>query len=62
MIGVELNRDCGELVTAGLERGLLINVTAGRVIRLLPPLIINREQTLELARGVAELVAVFSKG
>ncbi len=62
MIGIELSRDCGELVAAALERGLLINVTTGKVIRLLPPLIINREQTIELARGVADLVTRFSRG
>ena len=62
MVGIELNRDCGELVASGLEAGLLINVTAGNVVRLLPPLIINREQTIELARGVGELITRFSQG
>ena len=38
MLGIALDRDCGELVAAGLEAGLLINVTAGDTIRLLPPL------------------------
>ena len=40
MIGIELDRPCGELVSQALGAGLLINVTAGNVIRLLPPLII----------------------
>ncbi len=44
MIGIELQRACGELVNAAREQGLLINVTADNVIRLLPPLIIDREQ------------------
>jgi acetylornithine/N-succinyldiaminopimelate aminotransferase len=56
MIGIELNRDCPDLVSRALERGLLINVTAGNTIRLLPPLIINEDQALELARGVAALI------
>ena len=41
MIGIELSRDCAGLVDQALERRLLINVTAGKVVRLLPPLIIN---------------------
>ena len=56
MIGVQLDRDCPELVAAALARGLLINVTAGNTIRLLPPLIISDAQAGELVRGVAELV------
>lgn len=44
MIGIELNRDCKSLQTLALQNGLLINVTADRVIRLLPPLILSDEQ------------------
>jgi acetylornithine aminotransferase len=57
MLGIELDRDCTELVGKALERGLLINVTAGNTVRLLPPLIINAEEAGQLARGVAELIA-----
>jgi acetylornithine/N-succinyldiaminopimelate aminotransferase len=49
MIGIELAHACGELVQQALDRGLLINVTADTVVRLLPPLNLTREQ----ARGVA---------
>jgi len=59
MIGIQLKRDCGELVQRALEEGLLINVTAGNTIRLLPPLIINESQAQELARGVADLINEF---
>src|SRR5690606_13319765 len=41
MVGIQLDRPCGELVDRAREAGLLINVTAGSVIRLLPPLIIS---------------------
>ena len=44
MIGIELSRPCGELVQEALDEGLLINVTATNVVRLLPPLIISDEQ------------------
>lgn len=41
MVGIEFNRPCGELVAEALATGLLINVTSDRVVRLLPPLIID---------------------
>ena len=46
MIGIELNEDCADLVAKALHNQLLINVTAGNVIRLLPPLIIDEAQNL----------------
>lgn len=49
MWGLELSQEGAPLVTAARERGLLINCTQGNVIRLLPPLIITRE---ELDRGL----------
>jgi acetylornithine/N-succinyldiaminopimelate aminotransferase len=62
MIGIELERDCGELVRQALERGLLINVTAGRVIRLLPPLILSDAQASQIVETVSELVEGFTRG
>jgi acetylornithine aminotransferase len=59
MIGVELDRPCAELVTAALDEGLLINVTAGRVVRLLPPLIIDEEQADQIVDTVARIVLAF---
>jgi acetylornithine aminotransferase len=59
MIGIELDRPCGELLEAALARGLLINVTAGSVVRLLPPLIIDDEQATEIIDGVAGLIREF---
>jgi acetylornithine aminotransferase len=44
MIGIELNTPCAELVQQAADHGLLINVTAGSVIRLLPPLIMTDAQ------------------
>jgi acetylornithine aminotransferase len=56
MIGIELDRPCGDLVARALERGLLINVTADTVVRLLPPLILREQEAKLLIEGVAELV------
>ncbi len=57
MIGVELDRPCGELVKLALEKGLIVNVTADSVVRLLPPLIMTRDE----ARQVVELLAPLIK-
>lgn len=59
MIGIELDRDCAELVQQALEKGLLINVTAGNVIRLLPPLIITDEQADQIITTVCDLIKAF---
>lgn len=60
MIGLELDRPCGELVGQALERGLLLNVTAAQVIRLLPPLIIDHAQADEIIDTVSTLVERFA--
>ncbi|SEI61639.1 acetylornithine aminotransferase [Allopseudospirillum japonicum] len=59
MIGVELDRPCTELVKQALDAGLLINVTAGQVVRLLPPLIINEAEAIQISQKVALLVRRF---
>ncbi|MDA0979220.1 MAG: aspartate aminotransferase family protein [Proteobacteria bacterium] len=56
MIGIELDQPCGELVGKALEKGLLINVTAERVVRLLPPLIISDEEAEQIVNGVCDLI------
>ena len=59
MIGIELERPCTDLVRRALERGLLINVTAERVIRLLPPLILSDAQAERIVNEVCGLVQAF---
>ncbi len=59
MIGIELDRPCGELVARGFDAGLVINVTADTVVRLLPPLNMKDEEAQLLVDGVAALVATF---
>lgn len=56
MIGIELDREVEHFKTMGLERGLLMNVTRGKVIRLLPPLIIDEDQADEIVATVSTLV------
>ncbi|QSA97207.1 aspartate aminotransferase family protein [Methylococcus sp. EFPC2] len=59
MIGIELDRPCGELVGLALDQRLLINVTAERTIRLLPPLILSDEDADLLVRKLSELVLAY---
>lgn len=59
MIGVELDRPCGELVKRGLEAGLLINVTAERVVRLLPALVFTSVDAQALVDALAPLIRDF---
>ncbi|MEE9494809.1 MAG: acetylornithine transaminase [Gammaproteobacteria bacterium] len=59
MIGIELNRPCATLVTDALEQGLLINVTADSVVRLLPPLIITDEEATQIAEITSQLIIRF---
>ncbi len=59
MIGVELDRPCGALVTQMLDRGVLLNVTQERVIRLLPPLIFTAEQADVLLAQLVPAVQSF---
>lgn len=56
MIGIELDGACGQLVGQALEAGILINVTAGRVIRLLPPLTFTDEQADQLVDTLTPLI------
>lgn len=59
MLGIVLDRPCGVLVQRALANGLLINVTAEKVIRLLPPLITSDAEAAQIVDGVSALVAAF---
>jgi acetylornithine aminotransferase len=59
MIGVELERPCGDLVGRALEAGLLINVTMDNVIRLLPPLVMNEAEARQVLAILVPLVRTF---
>ena len=59
MIGIELTKPCGELVTKALEQGLLLNVTSDKVIRLLPPLVIKQNESEQIINMVSTLIKEF---
>lgn len=60
MIGIELDRPANDMRLIGLKQGLLFNVTADTVIRLLPPLIISETEIKELVKRLATTLAEFT--
>jgi acetylornithine aminotransferase len=61
MIGVETARPCGELVRKALEAGLVLNVTAESVVRMLPPLVMNESEARELVNRLVPLLKAFAE-
>lgn len=59
MIGIELDIECSELVKLALADGLLINVTADQVVRLLPPLIMQRAEAQQVIAQLGALITAF---
>ncbi len=59
MLGIELDRPCKEIMLSALERGVLVNVTADRVVRLLPPLVINEAEADQIVETVAASIRAF---
>ena len=56
MIGIELNHTCINLVNKALDKGLVINVTKDKTIRLLPPLICKEEHVIKIVDILEELI------
>ncbi|NNL57440.1 MAG: aminotransferase class III-fold pyridoxal phosphate-dependent enzyme, partial [Pseudomonadales bacterium] len=61
MLGLELDRPCAELMALGLERGIVLNVTTGNVLRLLPPLVMSDSECEQVVEQVSQLVNVFTQ-
>lgn len=59
MLGIELGHDCGELIRRAFDAGLLLNVTAGRTIRLLPPFVLDDAQADRIVEIVSGVVHQF---
>ncbi|TAK44401.1 MAG: aminotransferase class III-fold pyridoxal phosphate-dependent enzyme, partial [Betaproteobacteria bacterium] len=59
MIGVELERPCGDVVKQALAAGLVVNVTAENVIRLLPPLVMSETEGREVLERLLPVVRSF---
>ena len=59
MIGIELDRPCGVLLGRAAEAGLMISVTADKVIRIVPPLILSAEEAAQIVGILCPLVKAF---
>jgi acetylornithine aminotransferase len=59
MLGIELDRPCGELLLRAAQAGLLISVTADRVVRLVPPLILSLTEAGQIATILGGLIKDF---
>ncbi|HWP20498.1 MAG TPA: acetylornithine transaminase [Burkholderiaceae bacterium] len=59
MIGIELERPCGVLLQRAMEAGLLISVTADKVIRLVPPLVMTEDEAAQVVAILCPLVKSF---
>ena len=59
MLGIELDRPCGVLLTRAMQAGLLLSVTADSVIRLVPPLILTAAEADEIVRLLVPLITAF---
>lgn len=60
MIGIEMTEPCSELVMLAKAKGLLINVTAESVIRLLPPFILSNEEADLAIEALSKLIKVYA--
>jgi acetylornithine aminotransferase len=56
MVGLVINQDCPQLMAAALDKGLLLNVTAGNVVRLLPPLNLTQTDADQIVEIVSQLI------
>ena len=61
MIGIELNKPCKSLFMAAMEKGLIINVTADSVIRLLPPFVMTDDEVDQVVAILVPLIKDFKK-
>ncbi|PPE69371.1 acetylornithine transaminase [Caldimonas thermodepolymerans] len=59
MIGIELDRPCGVLLGRAAEAGLLVSVTADKVIRLVPPLILSEDEANQIVAILCPLIKQF---
>ena len=59
MLGIELDRPCGVILTRAMEAGLLLSVTADTVVRMVPPLILSRDEADEIVSLLAPIIKTF---
>ena len=61
MLGIELDRPCGVILGRAAEAGLMLSVTADKVIRLVPPLILTADEAGQMVAILAPIIKGFLK-
>ncbi len=59
MLGIELDRPCGDILGRAAKAGLLLSVTADSVIRLVPPLILSLDEAAQIVAILCPLIKAF---
>ncbi len=59
MIGVELDRPCGVVLHRAADAGLMLSVTADKVIRLVPPLILSADEAAQIVAILCPIIKAF---
>ncbi|HCC69391.1 MAG TPA: acetylornithine transaminase [Nitrospiraceae bacterium] len=59
IIGMELTKECNSVVQACLNRGVLVNCTAGNVMRFMPPLIVQEKDIDHLIDVLGEVIITY---
>ncbi len=59
MLGIELDRPCGDILGRAAKAGLMLSVTADRVIRLVPPLILSADEAAQIVQILCPLIKAF---
>jgi len=59
MLGIELDRPCGDILGRAAQAGLMLSVTAERVIRLVPPLILSEDEAKQIVAILVPVIKTF---
>ena len=59
MLGIELDRPCGEILGLAAQAGLMLSVTAERVIRLVPALILSEDEAKQIVAILVPVIKTF---
>ena len=59
MLGIELDRPCGDILARAAKAGLMLSVTAERVVRLVPPLILSLDEAAQIVAILCPLIKAF---
>jgi len=59
MIGIELDRSCGVILNRAAEAGLMLSVTADKVIRLVPSLILSADEAAQIVAILCPIIKAF---